>query len=322
MAIPFNAESRAFIKALGQELAPAINTMIDKACTARMTAAMQGAATMANGNSLVPAYPNGGAIPYWADPSKAPQNGAKPAGSCGCVKPAGMGGCAAGACTVNVGGIGAGCPSPAESPGDTIAGNSITILPPGSFNCEPDDGKQAPCDVDRIIRTRRRFVVQGDTTAATMTVSTALATQLDTPAGFSWYVVTIDPVLVSHQICPRDFAVVLDDGAGGGGPVTPEDVAIQTEGVYADGDGNYVLAWSFPKPADPDDLKITEGRCACERLCDCQRARGEARVGMLLPTLGGGESYTATIKGVRDCWRVSCGSCPPDDLCGRELTGN
>lgn len=275
-------------------------------------------------NALVPAFPNNGAPPYWYDPTKA-QNGAKPApaAGCGCVKPNGVS-CATGTCTVNVGGIGAGCPSPAESPGDTIAGNSITILPPGWFNCEPDSGDQAPCDVDRIIRTRRRFVVVGDTAAAppTMAISTTLATQLDTPAGFSWYVVEIPAIFVSHQICPRDFAVVLDDGAGGGGPVAPEDVAIQTEGVYADGDGQYVKAWSFPKPADPDDLKITEGRCACERLCDCQRARGEARVGMLLPTLGVGESYTATIKGVRDCWRVSCGSCPPDDLCGRELTGN
>jgi len=181
--------------------------------------------------------------------------------------------------------------------------------------------------VDRIQRTRRRFVEIADTSATggLVDVSTALSSELDTPAGYSWYRLAVPEIDVAHQLCPREFQLELNEDVAGGGGVfsdvssTIEEVAIQSEAIYEDGDGNFVHAWSFPKPADPDDLKITDGRCACERLCDCIRFFGDAGIAVLAPTLGANEQYKLTAKGVRDCWQISCGACPPAKLCGREI---
>ena len=203
--------------------------------------------------------------------------------------------------------------------------NAACVLPPGFDNCLSHAGDLAPCDVDRIQRTRRRFVVQGDTdTGSLVDATVVLSDELDTPAGFRWYRIRVPEIDVSHQLCPREFTLELNDDPAGAGTYvdvsgTIEEVAIQTEAIYADGDGNFVHAWSFPKPADPDDLKITDGRCACERLCDCVRYFGDAAISVLAPELPVGQAYRLTAKGIRDCWQIVCGACPPDDLCGREL---
>lgn len=203
--------------------------------------------------------------------------------------------------------------------------NAACVLPPGFDNCLSHSGDLAPCDVDRIQRTRRRFVVQGDTATGDLVDATVvLSTELDTPAGYSWYRIRVAEVFVSHQLCPREFTLELNPDVAGAGVYadvsnTIEEVAAAAEAIYADGDGNFVHAWEFPKPADPDDLRITDGRCACERLCICVRYFGDGSISVLAPTLAVGAAYRLTVKGIRDCWQIVCGSCPPDDLCGREL---
>lgn len=203
--------------------------------------------------------------------------------------------------------------------------NATCTLPPGFDNCLSHAGDLAPCDVDRIQRTRRRFVVQGQTDIGDLVDATiVLSPELDTPAGYAWYRIRVAEVNVSHQLCPREFQLEHNPDVAGAGAWTDvsgtiEEVAAAAEAIYQDGDGNFVHAWEFPKPADPDDLRITDGRCACERLCICVRYFGDGSISVLAPELGVGEAYRLTVKGIRDCWQIVCGACPPDDLCGREL---
>jgi hypothetical protein len=193
------------------------------------------------------------------------------------------------------------------------------VLPPGFWNCEQFADDLAPCDVEKIERMSRRWVGTGDTVAGTLVDVTAVyGTHLPTPVGFSWYRLVVDHIKVSHKACPRSFAVLFDDG-NVVVPIAPEDVAIQEESLYQDGNGSFVHAWNWPAPADPDDLKITDNRCACEELCVGVHARGLFGILLLLPTLGVGESYAATVKGIRNCYKISIGDCPPDLLCGREV---
>jgi len=151
-------------------------------------------------------------------------------------------------------------------------------------------------------------------------VTALLSPQLATPAAHSWWRVTVPEINVAHQICPRDFQITRRDGGGGTTDITALilEVAIQSERVYEDGDGNFVIGATFPKPADPDDLKITDGRCACERLCDCAAYFAKVGISVLIPTQA--DPIDVVVKGVRDCWQISCGSCPPAKLCGRELS--
>lgn len=209
----------------------------------------------------------------------------------------------------------------ATSPtGQPVPGASC-VLPPGWDNCLSYAGDLSPCDVDRIQRTRRRFVAVGSTVDATLQDVTALYSgELDTPAGFTWWRVVVQPIGVSHQFCPREF-YASTDGVGGFFDLTDQiqEVAVQAERIYQDGDGSYVHGGEWPKPAAPDDLTITDGRCACERLCTCVPYFGQASVALLLPDQPALNRVDVRVKGVRDCWQLTCGSCPPEKLCGREV---
>ncbi|MBK8230660.1 MAG: hypothetical protein IPK72_08785 [Candidatus Eisenbacteria bacterium] len=194
------------------------------------------------------------------------------------------------------------------------------VLPPGFWNCEQYADDLAPCDIEKIERMSRRWVGIAGTAAGTLVdVTSVYSAHLPTPVGFSWYRLEIDPIKVSHKACPRSFAVTVSDGIVPPVAVAPEDVAIQQEELFQDGDGSFVHAWDWPMPADPDDLKITDSRCACETLCVGVHARGLFAVLLLLPTLAPGDLYSVTVKGIRNCYKIALGDCPPDLLCGREV---
>ncbi len=195
------------------------------------------------------------------------------------------------------------------------------VIPPGYFNCESYKNDLALCDVERIERTRRRWTAIGQTSAGTLVDVTAIyAAELPTPAGYSWYRIVENQVDVAHSGCLREVVAQLyPDGVGPPVDTPVEDVALQAEAIYQDANGNFVHAWDWPAPADPDDLKITNERCACEMLCVCVRAQGDLGILVLLPTLTPGDLYVVTAKGIRDQWKISCGDCPPGLLCGREI---
>ena len=213
-----------------------------------------------------------------------------------------------------------------QFPATDAAGNPIPgagcVLPPGWDNCLSFSGDLSPCDVDRIQRTRRRFVVSDDDDTGNLQDVTALySAELDTPPGHTWWRVVIQPIGVSHQICPRSFTAEHRLPAVGWVDYTNQivEVAVAAERIYQDGDGGYVHGGTWPRPADPDDLTITDGRCACERLCECVTYFGQASVAVLLPDVPVAEATRITVRGVRDCWQIQCGSCPPELLCGREV---
>lgn len=210
-----------------------------------------------------------------------------------------------------------GVTGPAGQP--TVAGSCL--LPPGFDNCLSYGGNLAPCDVAKIQRTRRRFVVAGSTIDDTLTDQTAvLSPQLSTPAGYTWWRVGVPAIGVSHQLCPREFTASTT-GILGTTDLTDQilEVAVQGEFIYEDGDGNFVHGVEWPKPADPDDLRILDGRCACERLCQCTTYFARVGIDLLIPTQDPLNRVDVVVKGVRDCWQISCGSCPPAKLCGREI---
>lgn len=209
----------------------------------------------------------------------------------------------------------------AQDPATGQPVNATCTLPPGWDNCLSFGGDLSPCDVDRIMRTRRRFVAVGSTTDGSLQDATAVySPELDTPPGHTWWRVVIDPIGVSHQICPREF-YASTDGPGGFQDLTSEirEVAVAAERIYEDGDGSFVHGGTWPRPADPEDLTITAGRCACERLCECVTYFGQASVALLLPDQPALNRVDVRVKGVRDCWQIVCGSCPPEKLCGREV---
>lgn len=201
-----------------------------------------------------------------------------------------------------------------------------TDLKPGFDNCLPYRGDMAECDIATVKRTKRRYVDVVDTTAGTLVpVTAAIAPELTAPAGFDWFRVEIASVDVSHVSCPKDFILWQDvDTTVAGGfdvDVTSAiaEVAVQSEKIYKNGDGNYVHAWTQPMPADPDDLKNKDGRCWCEELCECVTYFGKTSIVILAPTLGVNGAYQLTIKGNRKTWEINCGPCEPGLQCGREI---
>jgi len=234
----------------------------------------------------------------------------------GCSGGAGPGSCTTGAC----GGGSDGSTGQACSGDDRVWAR--WPIAPGFFNCEPDNGTLAPCQVDRVANTQRRFSAQGTSadTSLVEVLSDAFNDYVPQITGYSWYRLVIDPVGVSNDTCIRDLKLTLTDVTETTDVTdTIEAVTLQSEYIFQDGNGNYVRAWDWPRIAQAEDIRITDGRCACECLCVCTPARGRVGVAVLVPTLADGQVYVLTVRGLRNNWQKNCGYCPPELLCGREL---
>lgn len=195
-------------------------------------------------------------------------------------------------------------------------------VPPGYVNCEPNNGELAPCDIERVVNTRRRWTVSAGTSAGTLVnvISNAFLDYVDTPAGYSWYRFWIEPVGVAHDSCVKEVVVTYTPDGGNPTAQVVDGIAMQSEFLYADGDGGYLKALNWPRPALYEDITVTDGRCQCECLCVCATARYRVAVDLLLPTLNAGDTYDVVARGTRDNWQRACGPCPPEAICGRETT--
>lgn len=189
---------------------------------------------------------------------------------------------------------------------------------PGRWNLETIDSDLGVCLIDRLRRTKKTWSAMGQSANGSAYVVAPDLAHEDQP-GFVWVALELDVVRLSHIVCLRSVTMTYTTD-GGVTPVDPQMVYLEVEGVYQDGNGNLVHAWSYPKPEEEEYITITTGRCACSELCDCVPARARVRVLALVPVQAvPGGNWTMTAKGKRTCWGAACGTFPPPPLCDRSL---
>lgn len=205
-----------------------------------------------------------------------------------------------------------------DAPAPSPASLAQACAQPLRWNCETIDADLSICEIDRIRRTQRTWS-RTVTPGSGLVIVPADAAHI-IPAGFTLYAFELPAQRLSHWLCLRQVSLT-GIPAGGGAPVAiiPDMVYIEVEKIWNTGDGNTVHAWTYPKPEEEEYIKITDGRCACSRLCDCVPARSRARILALVPTPAAGTIVTMSGKGKRECWGAMCGPCPPDLICDRSV---
>lgn len=189
---------------------------------------------------------------------------------------------------------------------------------PGRANCEPLANNIAPCQIKKIIRQSERFFVSGSTLLGTLVVVTPDENHV-VPAGFTMYALTIPGIALSHKLCLRRVEITVTPAVGPAVIVPTDQIGLEVEKLFCDTDGGFVDALDWIKWEDPDYIRITDGRCECDKLCVCVPHSQPTRVVFMIPTPVAASAVSVTVRGKRECFGIVCGACPPEPLCGRTL---
>lgn len=212
----------------------------------------------------------------------------------------------------------------------TLAGRTTAVGPPElgtpsrePWNCRPDNGDVAACEVERILRSQ--WPVSAFNPIRLRFVSPEVTPQQlgldDAPEGFQWFVHAIQPAeldldRVGQVLCLHDFVV---RNTAGGSEVVPHAMAIAGERVVDDSADGYKHAFDWPSTIPRKGYKIEDGRCRCvDEICICVPVNGRILIAFMLPqTIPDTINYSAEISWQRRAVRVACPPCEPADRCGR-----
>lgn len=187
----------------------------------------------------------------------------------------------------------------------------------GRANCEPSSGSISRCQIDEIRRESEQWAISGSTLLGTVVLVPADNAH-KIPAGQVMYAIELDPIEVSSIVCLRNITVTVTTNTGST-VVEPLRIGLEPTKLFCDCNGAYVVAYDWIKYEDPDYIRITDGRCACAKLCVCVPWGRRVRIVFLLNATDVplGAVVSVAAKGKRTCFGVMCGDCPPSALCGR-----
>lgn len=170
----------------------------------------------------------------------------------------------------------------------------------GTWNCQQVDLDLAPCQVSKIMREE--------------TLPTVIDELPGLIASGTEIAVEFAPIGVSHSLCIEFVRVTISDDADPPNVVTVAIPRIELQGeVIAQlPEGPYDHVWEWGSPERPAYLGITDGRCACAKLCVCVSAEGHARLVFTLPQeVPLNSTLRVEVWGRREAWGRVCGPCPP-----------